>query len=46
MLLPNGAMVALGLTDPRSWTAADWLSDVLPHIAYGAVTAVTFDALS
>ena len=46
MLLPNGAMVALGLTDPRSWTAAEWLSDVLPHIAYGAVTAVTYDALS
>jgi len=31
-------MAALGLTDPRTWTAADWLSDVVPHLAYGAVT--------
>lgn len=31
-------MTALGLTDPRTWTAADWFSDVVPHLAYGAVT--------
>lgn len=31
-------MTALGLTDPRTWTTADWLSDVVPHLAYGAVT--------
>jgi len=28
----------LGLTDVSSWSASDWLSDVLPHLSYGLVT--------
>ena len=39
----NGPMVVLGLTDPRRWTAADWLSDVVPHVAFGLVTAWTYE---
>jgi hypothetical protein len=35
----NGPMTALGITDPRSWDAASWISDVVPHLAYGIVTA-------
>ena len=35
----NGPMVALGVTDPRQWSATDWASDVVPHAVYGAVTA-------
>ncbi|MBJ7608247.1 MAG: hypothetical protein JF887_02290 [Candidatus Dormibacteraeota bacterium] len=35
----NGPMTVLGVTDPRTWTASDWASDVIPHLAYGAVTA-------
>src|SRR3954447_3904619 len=32
---------ALGVTDPRTWTAADWVSDAVPHLGYGlAVDAV------
>jgi hypothetical protein len=46
MLAANGPMVVLGLTDPRSWTAADWWSDVLPHVAYGTVTALAYDLLA
>jgi hypothetical protein len=38
-------MAAMGVTDPRTWSAADWISDVVPHLMYGAVTAMTFDAL-
>ncbi len=34
----------LGLTEPRDWTATDWASDVLPHMAFGIVTAITFEA--
>ena len=34
----------LGLTEPRDWTATDWASDVLPHMAYGVVTAMAFEA--
>ena len=45
MVLANGPMTVLGITDPRSWTRADWLSDVVPHIAYGAVTSATLRGL-
>jgi hypothetical protein len=34
----------LGLTEPRDWTATDWASDVLPHMAFGIVTAIAFEA--
>lgn len=27
-----------GVSDPRTWSATDWLSDAVPHLAYGAVT--------
>jgi hypothetical protein len=45
MAASNGSMTALGVTDPRQWTATDWVSDVLPHLAYGAVTAAVLHAL-
>lgn len=35
----------LGLTDPQTWTSADWLADIVPHMAFGVVTAATFDAI-
>lgn len=34
----------LGLTEPRDWAATDLASDVLPHMAFGIVTAITFEA--
>jgi hypothetical protein len=34
----------LGLTEPRDWSATDWASDVVPHMAYGIVTAIAFEA--
>lgn len=40
----NGPMTVLGITDPRQWGTSDWVSDVVPHIAYGAVTAATYAA--
>ncbi|HET6625758.1 MAG TPA: hypothetical protein VFG63_05175 [Nocardioidaceae bacterium] len=33
------SMATLGITDPKTWSATDWLSDVIPHLAYGLVTA-------
>lgn len=41
----NGPMAALGVTDPHRWSAADWLSDIVPHLVYGAVTGGTLQAL-
>ena len=34
----------LGVTDPRTWSAADWVSDVVPHLAYAWVVQATMDA--
>lgn len=38
-------LTAYGLTDPTKWTQAEWLADLLPHLAYGLMTAVVYDAL-
>lgn len=38
-------MARLGLTDPASWSSRDWLTDALPHLAYGAATAWTVRAV-
>jgi hypothetical protein len=42
----DGPVFALGVSDPREWGAVDWAADVVPHLAYGAVTAATLAALS
>jgi hypothetical protein len=39
-------MARLGLTDPTEWSGSDWLSDALPHLAYGVGTAWTLRALA
>lgn len=41
----NGPMTVLGVTDPRTWSLTDWISDVVPHLAYAAVVTTTMDAL-
>lgn len=41
----NGPMAALGISDPRTWSLRDWAADVVPHLAYGIVTAATLDGL-
>jgi hypothetical protein len=44
LVAANGPMAALGLSDPRQWSASDWASDLVPHAAYGLVTAATYAA--
>jgi hypothetical protein len=46
LLGSNGPMTALGVTDPRTWPASAWVSDVVPHLAYGAVAAGVLRALA
>jgi hypothetical protein len=46
MLAGNGPMTLLGVTDPRRWSPADWVADVVPHLAYGCVTGITLEALA
>jgi hypothetical protein len=44
LVAANGPMTVLGITDPRTWSAVDWASDIVPHLAYGAVVKTTMDA--
>ncbi len=44
LVATNGPMTVLGVTDPRTWSAVDWISDVVPHLAYSAVVKTTMDA--
>ena len=41
----NGPMTVLRVTDPRTWSVADWISDLVPHLAYATVVTTTLDAL-
>jgi hypothetical protein len=40
------SMARLGVSDPRRWTAGDWLSDLVPHLVYGSVTYATLAVLA
>ncbi|MEU6818130.1 hypothetical protein [Streptomyces sp. NPDC046860] len=37
MAATDASMTALGVTDPRMWSATDWVSDLVPHLVFGAV---------
>lgn len=41
----NLPSTALGVTDPREWGAEGWIADIVPHLAYGFVTAGVYDAI-
>ncbi|MGI9000887.1 MAG: hypothetical protein ACR2GH_04400 [Pseudonocardia sp.] len=41
----TGPMVALGVTDPRTWPASSWFSDLVPHLAYGFATAAVWELM-
>ncbi len=45
MAMSDGSMTALGVTDPRRWSRTDWMSDIVPHLAYGMVAAATWNRL-
>jgi hypothetical protein len=45
MAATDSSMASMGISDPRTWSAADWLADLLPHVAYGLVTYATLQAL-
>jgi hypothetical protein len=39
MVAADAPLVGLGLTNPRAWGVSGWLSDAVPHFAYGAAVA-------
>ncbi len=38
MALSDVPLKVFGISDPSTWSAKDWTSDVVPHLVYGAVT--------
>ncbi|WP_166531380.1 hypothetical protein [Blastococcus xanthinilyticus] len=41
----TGTVAGLGVDDPRTWSAADWTADVVPHLAYGAAVQAVLEAV-
>jgi hypothetical protein len=39
-------MASMGVSDPREWSLPDWLSDLIPHLAYGLTTATTYATMT
>jgi len=41
-----GIGVALRVSNPKTWGFAGWAADIIPHLVYGLVTLITYEALS
>lgn len=39
-------IAATGVSDPKTWSAANWTADLVPHLAYGLLTAIAYDAFA
>ena len=44
MLAGDAPMTVLGVTDPRTWSAVGWATDILPGAAYTLAAAATLQA--
>lgn len=45
MAASDAPLAALGVSNPKEWGASDWIADFVPHLVYGIVTAVVYEAL-
>ncbi len=45
MTLSDSSYAVLGVSDPRTWSRVDWLSDLIPHLAFGLSAAATWNRL-
>jgi hypothetical protein len=45
MAATDAPVAALRVSDPRRWTAADWVADAVPHLAYGAAAQTVLSAV-
>jgi hypothetical protein len=44
MVASDVPVAVSGISRPSQWTASDWLADLVPHLVYGVVTALAFEA--
>ncbi|WP_121154278.1 hypothetical protein [Micromonospora pisi] len=45
MLVADGQLAALGVTNPRRWRAQDWLEDAVPYLAYSLTAVAALDRM-
>ncbi len=46
MTASDAPAVTTHATDPKTWGLSGWLSDLLPHLAYGLATALTLETFA
>jgi hypothetical protein len=46
MTAADASYAVTGSSDPRTWTIADWISDLVPHMVYGLVTVATYESIA
>lgn len=46
MAASDAPATVLKKTNPATWGTVGWLADIVPHLAYGLVTAATYEALA
>ncbi len=38
-------LIALRVSNPKTWGISGWLADVIPHLIYGLITVTTYEVL-
>jgi hypothetical protein len=46
MTAADTSYAVTGVSDPKTWTTMDWISDLVPHIIYGLVTVATYETIA
>ena len=46
MTAADASYAVTGASDPKTWTATDWISDLVPHIISGLVTVATYETIA
>ena len=46
MTAADTSYAVTGVSDPSTWSLADWISDLVPHVIYGLVTVATYESIS
>jgi hypothetical protein len=46
MTAADASYAVTGVSDPKTWSMADWILDLVPHVIYGLVTVATYEAIA
>ena len=46
MTAADASYALSGASNPAAWSAADWLSDLVPHLIYGLVTVAAYERMT